>query len=246
MKSLETEPLWMSYANSWGGWISRWLELEETQALGRKIPQSWIELIENPCTVTVKQVWSKSAYSLPRFIDYLTHSILEARVAESEIGYILVYFLKDWREVEISEYEDGFMMAGLPTSEDEITKFEAQMGTLPTAMRSLWLTHGFIQRRDGTFIVSLQPQQQKLVHVPQFYPARRDRWQEGRVLDCLAIADVIGEIVPSLTRQVQTFCWDDYLVDVMRWHDDMAESLRIHIDDFLADWTFSEWPPLSQ
>lgn len=241
MKSFERESLWMSYAHSWGGWISRWLDLEETQALGEQIPQSWVELIVNPCAVTIKKVWANTADSLPRFIDYLTHSILEARVAESKMGYLLVYFLKDWQEVDINVYEDGFMMAGQPTPEGDITKFEAQMGTLPASMRTLWLTHGFVQRRDGTFIVSLEPQQQKLAHAPKLYLARQDRWQEGRVLDCLAIADVVGEIVPSLSRQLGTFLWDDYIVDVMRWDDSMAESLRTHIDDFLADWTFSEW-----
>ncbi|MEH2215333.1 hypothetical protein [Nostoc sp.] len=241
MKSFERESLWMSYAHSWGGWISRWLDLEETQALSEQIPQCWIDLIANPCAVTIQKVWAKTADSLPRFIDYLTNSILEARVAESEIGYLLVYFLKDWREVDINEYENGFMMTGLPTPEEDITKFEAQIGTLPASMRTLWLTHGFVQRRDSTFIVSLQPQQQKLVHAPKFYPARRDRWQEGRVLECLGIADVVGEIVPSFSRQVGTSSWDDYIVDVMRWEETMAESLRIHIDDFLADWTFSEW-----
>jgi hypothetical protein len=241
MISPDRKSAWTSYANRWGGWIFRWLDFEETQALGEQIPQSWVDIVANPCAETIKKNWTEAADSLPRFVDYLTHSILEARVADSQLGYLLVYFLKDWRELGIEEYSDGFMMSGLPTAADDIAQFETEVGTLPISLRSLWLTHGFIQRHDGTFTTSLQVQQQKLVHAPKMYPARRDSWQKGRVLDCLAIADVMGEIVPSLSRKVGIESWDDYLVDVMRWSDSMRENLHVHLDNFLADWTLSEW-----
>jgi hypothetical protein len=246
MTSPNRESGWTNYAHTWEGWISRCLALEETEALGEQIPQSWVDLVADPCAATIQKVWALAVDSLPRFVDYLTHSILEARVADSKIGYLLVYFLKDWRDLGPDGYKDGFMMSGLPTAEEDIARFESGVGILPSSMRTLWLTHGFIQRRDGTFIASLQLQQQKLVHAPSIYSARLDSWQEGRVLDCLAIANVMGEIVPSLTRQVGTLSWDDYLVDVMRWEDTMTESLRIHLDDFLADWTFSEWDSLDK
>ena len=241
MTSSERELGWRSYAYSWKGWIWRWLDLEEAQNLYQQVPQSWIDLLMNPGASTIRNLWAQAANNLPRFVDYLENSIIEVRIADSQIGYLLVYFLKDWRDLGPDGYEDGFMIAGMPTTEENIAQFEVEVGNLPNSMRTLWLTHGFVQRRDGTFITSLKQQQQNLVHAPIIYSARRDRWQEGRVLDCLAIANVIGEIVPSLSRPVGTLPWNDYLMEVMRWDDSMTESLRIHLDDFLADWTFSEW-----
>lgn len=241
MMSPDRESAWTSYAHRWGGWIGRWLDLEETRALGDQIPQSWVDLVANPCAETIKPIWAGAANSLPRFVDYLTHCILEARVADSQLGYVLVYFLKDWQELGIEEYDDGFMMSGLPTAEHDIAGFEAEVGRLPVSLRSLWLTHGFVQRHDGTFVTSLQPQQQKLAHAPTVYLARQDSWQKGRMLDCLAMADVIGEIVPSLSREIGAQSWDDYIVDVMRWGNSMRENLHVHLDNFLADWTLREW-----
>lgn len=237
----DREVAWNNYHRDWGGWIDRWLSEEEIYKLKDRIPPSWIELVINPCAESIQDIWSENASHLPLFVNYLSHSILEARIAESQLGYLLVYFLKDWQELGLDEYEDGFMMSGLPTPESLIVQFESEVGALPTSLRSLWLTHGFIQCHSDTFIASLQIQQQALAHAPKIYLEKKDRWQEDRVLDGLAIADVIGEIVPSLSRQVGSLSWDDHIIDVMKWSDSIGRSLHVHVDNLLADWRLREW-----
>lgn len=248
MRDSNSEADWSAFLQEWQGWISRLFDAQQAdQELGEQIPCSWLHLVEFPNATTIQQLWSGAKNSLPRFLDYLSWAILDARIAESEMGYLLVYQLKDWHELEdwyksgVEEYEDGFMMAGMPVEPAVIANFELEVGPIPNSLRYLWLTHGFVQLRNGTFIASLDPCQQKLAHPPVFYPARRDSWQDGRVLDCLGIADVIGEIVPSLSRQPGNLPWQDYIVDVDRWGETMSQSLRFHLDDMLTDWFLRDW-----
>jgi hypothetical protein len=248
MRDSNSEAEWLSFLRDWQGWIYRLLDAQQAyEEVGGQIPQVWLDLVKCPNANTIQNLWVKTENSLPRFTDYLSWAILDARIAESEAGYLLVYKLKDWEEIiglydsEEVAYENGFMMAGMPIKPSVLADFELEIGSMPDSLRDLWLTHGFVQLRYYNFLVSLNPKQQKLALSPTLFSSRRDSWQKDRVLDCLGIADLTGGSVPSLTRQPGTQAWLDYIVSVDRFGETMSESSQVHLDDMLSDWLLRRW-----
>lgn len=237
--SQESVIYWKRFSQEWSGIVFDFLTNEEVQS--SEIPQVWRDLIFSPKPETIQALWSEASSELPRFIDYLAWGILDAKVANSKMGYLLIYYLRSWKEIGLEGYENSFMMAGLPTEPRIIEAFAEEIGDIPSSLKALWRTHGFVQCRNGTFFASLNPGQQELVKKPVFFPQRRDSWRKERVLDCLGIVDISGQIIPSLTRAPGTGIWKDTLVEVDKWGDTMMSGVRTSIDDLLADWRLTEW-----
>jgi hypothetical protein len=237
---MNIEKLWDQYAQNNIGWIEEWIDIDSHDFQG-KVPSSWIQLVNTPSSITVQEIWKTADNAMPRFLDYLSYAIIEARIALTKVGYVLVYHLKEWLEnyTDIPLY--GFMAAGLPATEKDLKHFERNLGKLPISIRNLWLTHGFIQRRDESFLTSVVNSQQRLAQAPYPYLNREDNWQENHFLDCLAIANVNGEIVPGLSKSISSNEWEDNLVIIMRYDKGFTKKSVDSIDDWLTDAAFLTW-----
>ncbi|HEX5745268.1 MAG TPA: hypothetical protein VFZ09_03430 [Archangium sp.] len=206
-----------------------------------EVPEAWLALVKSPDAVHVRELWAPASEVLPRFVDYLSRSILDAKIGVCGTGHILVYQLKDWDENRINGYEDGFMMAGKPTPPSCIDRFEGEMGEIPRSLRTLWELHGFVRLKSDEFLKSVDPAQQLFSHTPELLPAKEDRWQAGRRLECLVIVESTYDLMTCLTRQPGTRRWDDLLVSAEYWGNTMRETQYRGIDDLLADWSFRSW-----
>ncbi|CAA6825608.1 MAG: Unknown protein [uncultured Sulfurovum sp.] len=231
--------VWQQYAANNKRWIKNWVNVENP--LPKELPLDWINLVNNPTPTNLKEIWKKTNDELPRFLDYLCYAILDAKIAMSRAGYILVYHLKEWEDLGTDGVIDGFMITGLPTKEKTIVHFENNLGKLPLPLRNLWLTHGFISFRDDSFLTSIIEEQQVMVSAPYPYFNRENRWKKGHSIDCLAISNINSEIMSGISKEMNTKEWKDELVDVMKYGKGCSESLHVRLDDLLTDTSSLTW-----
>lgn len=237
---MDREKLWAEYAQNNIGWIEKWINVD-SHDLQDNIPPSWIELVKKPSSTAVQDIWKRANNTMPRFLEYLSYAIIEARIASTKVGYVLVYYLREWLDNYREIPFNGFMAAGLPATEKDLRHFESNLGKLPVSIRNIWLTHGFLQLRDESFLTSVLSTQQRLVHAPIPYLNREDNWQNNHFLDCLAIANVNDEIVPGLSKNTDANEWKDDLVIVMRYDKGFTKISADNIDDWITDTAFLTW-----
>jgi hypothetical protein len=164
-------------------------------------------------------------------------------VADGRIGPTLVYHIKDWEETEIGQYEDGFMLAGLPTQAERIDTFEQSIGKIPASLQSLWQVHGFVLLEDGALLSSLERTLQEFCGCPRVLGFRKVYDDLKEQYECLAIANVWKELPFCLTRKPDTSCWKDFIVLADRDGEKVSPAGKTRVDDLLTDWTFSDWNP---
>ena len=89
---MDREKLWAEYAQNNIGWIEKWINVD-SHDLQDNIPPSWIELVKKPSSTAVQDIWKRANNTMPRFLEYLSYAIIEARIASTKVGYVLVYYL---------------------------------------------------------------------------------------------------------------------------------------------------------
>lgn len=231
---------WDDFGSEWGSWYSRLIRDPGVLRNSEGVPDTWRRLVAEPSAESVRRVWVGAEAVLPRLVHHLERAILGAAVAESDLGWLLVYHLKDWKEVGVEGLEDGFMFGGLAIEPGLLEEFEEQVGALPASIRALWLTHGFVSK-SGSFIASLDPRQQRLARAPAVHPGKTIQEDPPRTADCLAISAVGSSLMTCLSREPGERAWCDHIVEAERWGPSFSPALRERLDDLLADWTFHEW-----
>lgn len=86
---MDTEKLWDQYAQNNIGWIEEWVDID-SHDFQDKVPSSWIQLVKNPCSTTVQNIWKIVDNTIPRFLDYLSYAIVEARIALTKVGRLCI------------------------------------------------------------------------------------------------------------------------------------------------------------
>ena len=102
----------------------------------------------------------------------------------------MIYHIKGWEETAIGQYEDGFMIAGIPTPTDKISTFEETWGEIPPALRSLWEVHGFVVLKNEDVLASLNDAHEKLCSHPFLLGTRTRLDNPPEKYECLTIANV--------------------------------------------------------
>ncbi len=229
--------------NEWGGWLQNVYDAPQLQQMQAQVPSSWLQVYNMPCAAVIDELWSEARSVLPRFIEYLNQSTLSLFVANGLIGPTLVYYLKDWEETQIGEYEGGFMLAGLPTPVEHIYAFEQSVGKLPASLEKLWYVHGFVLIKSGGILSSLNDGLENFCGFPTTLGLRAAPCNPQEQYECLAIADVWKELPICLTRKPVASAWDNFIVLADRDGKEVAPAVCTQIDDLLTDWTFSKWMP---
>lgn len=233
---------WEEYAARWQRWIGEEVPVSELETLRGQVPDSWLLLAQAPCAENAAALWKPAQSTLPRFFVRVTQTLQGARLTRGPLGPLLVYQFQDWLELDFDVFAEGWMMAGLPVTAQQIASWEAVNGGVPPALRALWQTHGFLHLKSGSFLVSLDERQQELAKAPLFVGLKQDGWQPDRHLECLSLVDAPTDLPTCLTRRPGEQIWQDYLVDAERWGHSFQEALRTRIDDLLTDWRRTEWP----
>jgi hypothetical protein len=226
-----------------GGWINTVYDVAQIPQLQDAIPSSWLPIADTSCTNAIRELWSEAREALPRFVEYLSQSTLTMVVADGRLGPTLVYHIQDWEETGIAQYEDGFMLAGLPTPIEHIDAFEQSTGKIPASLKSLWQVHGFVLLKNGALLSSLDGTLEEFCDSPRVLGLRKVPYDLKEQYECLAIANVWKELPFCLTRKPDTCCWEDFIVLADRDGEEVAPAGKTCIDDLLTDWTFSEWNP---
>ena len=229
----------------YGGWVDSVYTIQQLQQNPLHIPSSWLKIIDISPSMAINQLWDNKKKNLPRFVQYLKESVLSLTIAEGPTGSILIYHIKDWEETEekIGQYEDGFMLAGLPTSTEKIHIFEKTWGEIPAALKSLWEIHGFVILKSGSVLASINDSEKELCSSPIFLGTRSHPTDPQEKYECLAIADAWKDLPVCLTRKPGMSKWNDLLVLGDRDEGKVFPTVRTNIDDLLTDWTFSKWEP---
>lgn len=229
--------------NEWGGWINFVYTAEQLQQKSIRVPSHWLQILSVPPSEGITELWNNAHENLPRFVEYLKESTLSLTIAEGSIGFVLIYHIKNWEETEIGEYEDGFMLAGLPTPADKICAFEKIYGKIPSALKSLWQVHGFVLLKSGAILASINNNDaaEQFCGSPVLLGIRNHPDNPQDKYECLAIADAWKQLPVCLTRRTGMAKWEDFLVLADKHGDEVSPTARTNIDDLLTDWTFSEW-----
>ncbi|WP_414551376.1 hypothetical protein [Anabaena sp. CCY 0017] len=229
--------------NEWGGLIHTVYDTAQLQHIHTQIPSSWLRVVDTPCTTLINEIWSEAKSVLPRFMEYLNQSTWAIAIADGLLGPTLIYYIKDWEETQIGQYEPGFMLAGLPTPVERIRAFEQSMGRIPASLQKLWQVHGFVLIKSGAILSSLDHSLEEFCGSPTVLGLRKAPSDPQEQYECLAIADVRSELPVCLTRTPGFSVWEDFIVLADRDGEEVAPAVRTRIDDLLTDWTFSEWTP---
>jgi hypothetical protein len=229
--------------NEWGGLIDTVYNVAQFPQSHARIPSSWLRLADTSCTNVIAELWSEARDSLPRFVEYLNQSTLAIFLADGPIGPFLVYHIKDWEETKIAQYEDDFMLAGLPTPIERINTFEESIGSIPASLKNLWQVHEFVLTKSGAILSSLDKALADFCGFPKVLGLRKAPSNPQEQYECLAIADVWKELPMCLTRKPGTSYWEDFIVLADRDGAEVTPTVRTRIDDLLTDWTFSDWNP---
>jgi hypothetical protein len=227
----------------WGGWINTVYDVAQLPQIQDAIPSSWLRIADTSCTNVIAELWGEAREALPRFVEYLSQSTLTMVLADGRLGPTLVYHIQDWEETEIGQYEDGFMLAGLPTPIEQIDAFEQSTGKIPASLKSLWQVHGFVLLKDGALLSSLDRTLEEFCDSPRVLGLRKVSYDPKEQYECLAIANVWKELPFCLTRKPDTCCWEDFIVLADQYGEKVSPAGRTCIDDLLTDWTFSDWNP---
>ncbi|MBD2769155.1 hypothetical protein IC235_14785 [Hymenobacter sp. BT664] len=239
----------------WGGFIDTLYDAEQLPKLQEEeaIPSSWLRITGSSCTAVVAELWGEAREALPRFVEYLSQSTLNMIVTNGRLGPMLVYYIQDWNKGDFDDYppdiaqyfEDGFMLAGLPTPIEQIEAFEQSTGKIPASLKRLWQVHGFMLLKNGAFLSSLDRTLKEFCDSPRVLGLRKVSYDPKEQYECLAIANVWKELPFCFIRKPGTCCWEDVVVEAYRDRDKVDPPGNTHLDDLLTDWTFSEWSPLS-
>ena len=224
------------------GWINFVYTAQQLEQKPAGVPSHWLQILDVSPSEAIFKLWDSASENLPRFVDYLKQSTQSLTVGEGSINSVLIYHIKDWEETEeIGQYEDGFMLAGLPTPAERIHTFEKTYGEIPPALKSLWQVHGFVLLKSGAVLASINDADEKFCGSPVLLGQRSHPDNPEEKYECLAIADVWKELPVCLTRRLGMAKWEDFLVLADKRGDEVFPTVRTKIDDLLTDWTFSEW-----
>jgi hypothetical protein len=229
------------FRHSYGDALSSTLRSADLQSLEKKIPPSWLQLIEQPNADSIRAIWS-SATTLPRFVDYLARSIEQAVVFEVHAFPVMVMALPNWNEQNF-ELEPGFCWMGTPTTHSLIDQFAARVGPIPESLRQLWQVANFITTKEHSMLCSLEEHTRAMTEAPEIFPALSHENAPTEFYECLKIAVINGQMVTCMTRPPGQEHWNDFLIRLFRQTNELSSAVRMTLDDKLADWTFTEWEP---
>lgn len=218
----------------------RQVEMGVSKALEARLPPSWRDLLRDPCADTIRALWAPAREQLPRFIDYLAHSVEGAAVIELGGLVYMGLALPDWVE-EPMERQPGFCWMGLPTDAALLKIFIDRVGPIPRSLESLWSVTSFIDTKHPSRICSLEPAARDVAEEPEIFPASVQRSPEQPALECLKIAAVNGQMITCMTRPPGQAHWDDTLAERFRWADDYFYVGKPTLDRMLSD----DWEPPS-
>jgi hypothetical protein len=219
---------WAEFEEEWRGWVSGWVADRESS----DAPAAWWRLVERPTVDALDAIWDR--VQLPKFRRYLNRAFIDARIARTSLGLMLVYHLALWEEQGIEGYVEGFLMAGLPAEQSLIDGAESTFGPLPETLKQLWGVHSFVQLRDTSFLVSPNPAHHQLTTAPLMLGVKQDESKPDLTLECLGIASCSSALVLSITRPPGTQGWNDRLKLAERWGAKMGEPSPTTLDELLG------------
>jgi hypothetical protein len=226
MTPIATRP-WAEFEEEWRGWVSGWVAVGEAS----EAPQTWKDLVERLDAESIDAIWGD--VDVPSFRRYLKRALIDARIARSRVGLMLVYHVASWEEQGVEGYLEGFIIAGLPAAEHHIDLVEQSVGQLPDVLKQTWRAHSFIQLRDTSFLVSANPAHHELTTAPLLMGIRQHDSKPDVSLECLGIASCAGSLVLSITRPPGAKKWNDRLVLAEHWGAKMGEASPTTFDELL-------------
>lgn len=220
-----------------GAQISQQAERDIPIELAKRLPDSWLDLLRNPCAATIQTLWEPAKEHLPGFINYLEETIEGAAVVEAYGTIALLLALPDW--LEDMERQPGFCWLGLPTDKALIANFVDQVGPIPPSLKSLWEVTNFINTKHPSMICSLDPTTRQLAEEPELFPVSTHSDPEQPPLECLKIASVSGQMITCMTRPPGQSHWNDWLAERFRYSNEYFYVGKRSLDRMLTD----NWEP---
>lgn len=245
MKNAFTTDQLELFATHHGNDLANAIAAGDPAAFSGRVPSTWLDLVNRPDEQAIRAIWDPAASQLPRFIDYLVHSVDGAAIIEVDAFPVLVWALPNWNE-ESFELVPGFCWMGTPTDTALVEQFIAEVGPIPRSLEQLWRVANFITIKEGSILCSLDPTTRPMTEAPVVLSPLAERNSPQNLYECLQIAVVNYHMITCMTRRPGQPQWDDYLVRRFRRTDELASAVRMRLDDKLADWTFVEWAPPSE
>jgi hypothetical protein len=237
--------IWEDFLSEWGAWIPEVFSTElQVDLVSSQVPSAWIEAVKHPdVREAVTALWRPAEQSLPAFVQYLVHETDGLAIGRGDIGCVLIYSVRAFREISLRRYLPGFVFAGTPAPQHLIDAFVASHGPLPDSLIALWRMHSFCRTKEG-FVSSLSSEPQPLVGAPRLLAgARRDTPETEERYDCLAVIDAARPSQLSLIRTAGTRPWEDVLVGTFDSNDTLVPSPWRSIDGTLTHFRMSRYVP---
>lgn len=224
--------------------VAKQLEGHIPDALTKRVPQSWMEIVNQPGAASLRALLEPAVPHLPRFVEYLTRFVEGAAVIEAYGAPALVIALPNWAE-EGMELHPGFCWMGLPTNPGRIEKFIDQVGPIPASLESLWRVANFVNTKHPSNICSLEPLAHDGIEAPEVFlePSRAN--PTAPPFECLKIAVTNHQMITCMTRPPGQKHWDDMLVERFRHTGELSYGVKGRLDSMLADSSFADWEPQS-
>jgi len=189
-------------------------------------------------------LWRPAERELPAFVQYLVHETDGLAIGRGDIGCVLIYSVRAFREISLRQYLPGFVFAGTPAPQHLIDSFVASYGPLPDSLTALWRMHSFCRTKDEGFVSSVSPEPQKLVGAPRLLTgARRVMAETEERYDCLAVIDAARPSQLSLIRAPGARPWEDVLVGTFDSNDAFVPSPWRSLDGTLTHFPRSRYVP---
>jgi hypothetical protein len=238
--SAEIERLWEELA-TWREGVTG--EVCRTPECARRlpgVPPAWIEMLaEGDRVANAVAPWR----AMPRFSRYLQASTLDVGIVEGVAGAVMVYLIRDWKEIGFRRHEPGLMLAGVPAPAEAVDGFEAEVGGLPTSLRTAWLAHSFVLLKNDLWLSSILPDGQRVARRPTVIPAEASEgWVDDTYghFECLEVLSPGSPISGCLVRGPGEQSWRDRVV-YREGSGLIRKSHRPTLDDTFTDWEMTEW-----
>lgn len=82
---------WDDFLGKWGHRCPRLIgKGEELDRLRGEVPETWLALVKSPDAARVRERWAPASEFLPRFVDYLSRSILDVKIGVRHLECLVI------------------------------------------------------------------------------------------------------------------------------------------------------------
>jgi hypothetical protein len=240
MKNSFTDEQLELFAVTYGNDLARSVASTDPASFATRVPSTWLDLVAHPRAPEVRALWEPAVAQLPRFVEYLAHSVTGAAIFEAHGFPVLAMALPDWNE-EDCELKPGFCWMGTPTASEQIERLITEVGPIPASLEQLWRVANFIDTKEHSILCSLDARTRAVTEAPVVLPPLANVEEPEGAYECLQIAVVNDQMVTCMTRLPGQPAWNDLLVRRFHRTGQVARPIRKRLDDVLTDWSFSDW-----